>query len=313
MKAEFANKLSRSFHKFGFVVKKNSPAILIGAGIVGVVTSTVLACKATTKINDILDDAKEQTDKIHAAAEDQELIESGVYTEQDAKKDLTIVYTKTGLKIAKLYAPSVVLGALSITGIVASHRILTKRNAALSAAFVAVDTSFKNYRKNVKERFGDRIDHELKYGIKAEEVKILEVDEDGNTKETTKVVDTVDADLPQYSRYARFFDECNPNWQRDAEYNLFFLRTTEQHANDKLRLNGFLFLNEVYDMLGIPKSKEGQIVGWVYNSSDEYADNYVDFGIFDINKRRAQDFVNGYEKSILLDFNVQGNVWETLK
>ena len=308
------NNLSRSFHNVSLQVQKHSPTILVVGGVVGVVASTIMACKATTKVSEILEENKKRVEQIHICMEDQELQESGKYTEKDAKKDLTIVYGQTGLKLAKNYAPSVALGVVSITCILASHRILTKRNAAISAAYAVVDKGFKDYRKRVKERFGEKVDYELKHNIKAEQIETIDIDENGNEKTGTKTIEVVNNSvLEQYSDYARFFDETNPNWQRDAEYNLMFLKLQERYANEKLQKTGYLFLNEVYKMLGMEPSKAGQVVGWVYDEKNPVGDNYIDFGIYDVNKRRAQDFVNGYEKSILLDFNVDGVIWELMK
>ena len=309
---ELANKFSRNIHRFGFKVKKHSPTILVVGGIIGVVASTVMACKATTKLEGILNESKGQVEKIHSHMENKELIETGKYTEKDAKKDLTIVYTQTGMKLVKLYAPSILLGALSISSICTSHHILNKRNVALSAAYATVENSFKRYRKNVKERFGDKVDFELKHGIKAEQIDVIETDEKGKEKVKQDTVLVADYAKDQYSDYAIFFDELNPNWKSDAEYNKMFLKLQERHANDKLKANGFLYLNEVYEMIGHPRTKAGQVVGWVYDEKNPVGDNFVDFGIYDVNKRRAQEFVNGYEKSILLDFNVDGNIWDLL-
>lgn len=311
-KTELATKISRGFHKFGFQMKKHSPAILIGAGIVGVVASTVLACKATTKLEGILEESKEQVEKIRECMNDEELAASGKYTEKDGKKDLTIVYTQTGFKLIKLYAPAVLLGTLSVASIIGSHTILNKRNAAISAAYAVVDKNFKEYRKNVKNRFGDKVDFELRHNIKAEQIETVETDEKGKENIKKETIELADYKKDQYSDYAIFFDELNPNWCRDSEYNKMFLKITEKHANDRLRLNGYLYLNEVYEMLGHPKTKAGQIVGWVYDEKNPVGDNYVDFGIYDINKRRAQEFVNGYERSILLDFNVDGNILDLM-
>lgn len=314
MKSNLLNNVSRSFHQVGFQLKKHSPTILVGAGIVGVVASTIMACKATTKVNDILEETKDTVEKIHKCAEDEELIASGEYTVEDSKKDLAITYTQTGLKLVKLYAPAVALGTVSIVGILSSHRIMTKRNAALGAAYAAVDAGFKSYRKNVKERFGDRVDYELKHNIKAEKIEVVSVDENGKETKETQTIDVMQDEFP-HSPYARFFDETSTMWQRDAEYNLMFLRQQEAYANQKLRSEGFLFLNDVYEALGLKKTKEGQIVGWIYNEKNPAGDNFVDFGIYDIHRRGFEErryFVNGYEKSILLDFNVDGNIWELM-
>lgn len=299
--------ISRGVHKIGFKARKHSPEILIVTGVIGVVTSTVMACKATTKLSEVLDESKDQLNTIHQAPERAELKEK--YTEEDMKKDLTIVYVQTGLKVVKLYAPAVALGALSLTAIIGSHKILTKRNAALTAAYATLDKSFKNYRSGVLERFGEECDKELKYGIKAKEFEKKESDpktgEEKVTKETVKV-----SELDGYSEYARFFDESSRYWQKNSEQNLMFLRSTQAIANDMLKRDGLLFVNQVYDMLDIPKTKAGQIIGWVYDLDNPDCNNCVDFGIYELNREKNRDFVNGYERSILLDFNVDGNVWE---
>lgn len=302
--------VNRTFHKVGFTLKKHSPAICIGAGIVGTVVGTVMACKATLKVHEVLDETKEHVDKIHQCMEDVELQESGKYTEKDAKKDLTAVYAQTGVKLVKLYAPAVVVSGLGIASILASYKILNTRNVALSAAYTLVDKSFKDYRKRVKERFGDQVDHELKHNVKTEIVDMFTVDEQGNEVVETKTVDV--ACIDENSDYAVFFDESSPYWEKDAEYNKMFVRQVERTANRKLRRDGHLYLNDVYKMLGIKPTRAGQIVGWVYDEKNPIGDNKVDFGIFDVHNQAKRDFVNGYERSILLDFNVDGNILELM-
>lgn len=305
--------LSRSLHKVGFQLKKHSPAILVGAGIVGVVASTVMACKATTKANDILENSKKQLDDIKAVANDEVIKASGEYTEKDQKKDLTIVYTKTGLDLVKLYAPAAALGVLSITSILVSHNILHKRNVALAAAYTVVDSTFKDYRKRVVDRFGKRIDHELRYNIKAEQVETIDIDENGNEKVEKKTIEVADINTDKYSDFARFFDELNPNYKKDPSYNLWFLKSQETWANQKLQKQGYLFLNDVYEALGFPKVPAGQVNGWVYDKNNPIGDNFVDFGLYDVHKKGSRDFVNGYEPAILIDFNIDGNVLKWVK
>ena len=289
-------------------VQKHSPEILMGVGVVGVVTSTVMACKATMKLNDILEESKETRDKIKEVENNPKYEDK--YSPSDAKKDLTINYVQTGMKVAKLYAPAVLLGGASLGCLLASNDILRKRNAALSAAYMTVDKSFKEYRNRVTERFGEEVEKEIRYGIKAEQLETTVVDEDGNETTVTDTIKTMDPNL--YSDYARFFDAASPYWQNDPEYNLMFLKAQQQYANDLLRAKGRLFLNDVYDMLGIEKTKAGQVVGWVYDRENPNGDNFVDFGIYDMSKERVRAFVNGYETNILLDFNVDGNIWNLM-
>ena len=300
------NSATKTFHRVGFQIKKHSPEILLVTGITGVVTSAVMACKATTKVDAIVEETKKSIDMIHEGMEAGNICDVE-YTEEDGKKDLAIVYIQTGVKFAKLYGPSVLLGLTSISCILASNNIIRKRNIALSAAYTAIDTSFKGYRSRVIERFGESMDRELRYNIKTQEVKETVVDEETGKKKTVKSTVSV-VDPNTYSDYARFFDEYCAGWTKDAEYNLMFLRQQQNYANELLKSRGHLFLNEVYDMLGIDRTKAGNIVGWVYDEEHPVGDNFVDFGIYVLDNEKARDFVNGRERSILLDFNVDGDI-----
>ena len=326
----FMSNMTRMMHTSELKLKKHSPEILVVTGVVGIVASAVMACKATTKVNDILTDTKAQVDKIHEVMNNDELRikeetkvtvdENGkqtittekveVYSEEDSKKDLAIVYTQTAMKFIKLYGPSVILGAASISCILASHHILSKRNAALAAAYSIVDRGFKEYRGRVVDRFGEAVDKELKYDIKAEEIEEKVIDEDGEEKVEKKVVQV--ANPSEYSDYAKFYDDGCAGWSKNPELNLMFLKRQQCYANNKLKTEGHLFLNDVYEMLGIPKTKAGQIVGWIYDEKNPNGDNYVDFGIYDIHSAANRDFVNGYERTILLDFNVDGNILDLI-
>lgn len=308
MKTDIMNNVTRTFHKGLFQIKKHSPEILLTTGLVGVVATTVVACKATTKASAILEETKSRIDTIHEVANNPEMAED--YTAEDYKKDLAIVYTQTALEYGKLYGPSIALGLASIGCILASHSIIHKRNVALSAAFTSVSTSFKEYSDRVIERFGKELDHELRYNIKAKEIEETVVNEDGTEATIKKTVNAADPNV--YSEYARFFDEYCSGWTKDPERNLYFLKQQQNWANERLKARGYLFLNEVYDMLGIPRTKAGQVVGWVYDEENGCGDNFVDFGIYDLYNEKARNFVNGLERSILLDFNVDGVIWELL-
>ena len=316
-KGIFMNGLSRTFHKTAFQFKKHSPEILVVTGIVGLVSAGVMACKATTKVGAILEETKEQVDGVHSVLENPVLAAKYVekygeeFTEEDSKKELAVVYAKTGLKLAKVYGPAIGVAALSITAILSGHNILRKRYVATAAAYTMLDTSFKDYRGRVIERFGKELDKELKYNIQAKEVEETVVDENGEEKTVKKIVPV--ADPNEYSEYARFFDDGCTGWDKNAEYNLTFLKQQQTYANQMLQSRGHLFLNEVYDMLGIPRTKAGNIVGWIYDEKNPLGDNFVDFGLTDIHKPKVRDFVNGYERTILLDFNVDGDIWSLMQ
>lgn len=141
---------------------------------------------------------------------------------------------------------------------------------------------------------------EINVIIKIDGHEVINITENTKTKKETK--GTV-------SEYARFFDASCMRWTKDSEFNLTFLKQQEHYANERLRIKGHLFLNEVYDMLDITRTKAGQVVGWIYDEKNPIGDNRVDFGI---NDDRNKDFVNGNENTILLDFNVDGNILDLL-
>jgi hypothetical protein len=275
------------------VLEKNSPSLLFGAGIVGVVGSTVLACRATLKMQDVLDETQE---KLNTA----KTLEHENYSEKDRQRDIVIIHVQSAAKIVRLYGPAIVVGGASIAALTRSHNILTERNAALTAAYAALDKGFREYRQRVVDKYGEDQDREFRYSSR--EVEIIQ---DGKKKTVKRVGD----DGP--SIYARFFDPLSTSWSKEPEYNLLFLKCQQTYANDLLLARGHIFLNEVYDMIGVPRSKAGSIVGWIL-TPDRETDNLVDFGIFNRDDATIRDFVNGREGSILLDFNVDGVIYDKI-
>lgn len=304
MENNIKEKAGRLLAKASFKVKKYSPEILLATGIAAGIAGTVMACKETLKVDEVIREHKETIDKINTCLTDDKYKDD--YNENDAKKDLTITYTKTGIKLLKLYAPAIILETISISCLIGSHRILKKRNIALMAAYTILENNYKKYRKNVIEKLGEKADEEFRLGVKAEEIET--VDENGKKKK--EKVETVN--INEHSDYAKFFDEFSDYFRKDPNYNLLFLKKQQNWANDKLRAQGYLFLNDVYESLGIPKSPAGQIVGWIYNPDDKTIDSYVDFGIYDENDENKRRFVNGQEKAILLDFNVDGVIYNKI-
>lgn len=311
-KNELMKQASGFLNKVGFQLKKSSPTLFVVAGVIGIGAGIVTACCATTKATKVVEKAKEDLNDIHEVIENEAFTEE--YTKEDAEKAVTAVYVNTGVKLIKLYAPSVAIAALSIASVIWSNRILKKRNIAIAAAYKAVDTGFKQYQDNVIDRFGEKVHKELKYNIKKKEVEETVTDEDGNETVVKKTIEVVDP-AEFYSPYAKIFDELNDNYEPNPEYNLMFLRAQQAYANDLLRSRGKggrLFLNEVYDMLGFERTKAGQRVGWIYDTEDPIGDGYVDFGIYNINSPSSSRFLNGYEPAIILDFNVDGDIWEDM-
>lgn len=300
MKLEVGNKLKTVFAKTKLGFKKHSAEILIAGGVTGVVVSAVLACVATTKVGKHVNDAKEKIKVIHKKKES----DSENYTKKELGRELTCVYLKTGAKIIGLYAPAIILGGLSLTSIIASNNILKKRAAALAAAYATVDKSFNDYRNRVIERFGSEVDKELRYDIHKDKVTETVTDENRKDKKVKK--DVLKTGYDGVSDFARIFDGKNPNFMLDDDYNTFFLSQIQRYMNDKLIVQGYLYLNEVYRELGFEETKAGQVVGWIYDKeNNKRGDNYVDFRATKLcTKDEGEEVEYGY----LLDFNVDGDI-----
>jgi len=284
--------ISQGVARQGLRASKHSPAILFGVGVAGMIGSTVLACRATLKVDETLDATKRELDRVKNH-------ENPGYTEKDRKHDITVVYSRGVIQMAKLYGPSILLGAAGVACLAKSHNILVQRNAALTAAYVAVDEAFKRYRGRVREKYGVEEDLHLMHDSEPVDV----INEKGNITHSTRV--TGDP-----SMYARYFDQLCSEWSKDPEYNLVYLKHQQSYFNHMLRARGHVFLNEVYRALGMEDTKEGSVVGWIL-SSDGSTDNHIDFGLYEDNPR-ARDFVNGREGAILLDFNVDGLIYDKL-
>jgi hypothetical protein len=290
-----ANVVTSKMGRQILTAQKHSPVLLFGAGVVGIVTTVVLASKATLKLEAVLEGVEKDVLTIESA-------QLAKYTEEDRRKDKVLIYTKAVINISRLYGPAVLVGVASIAALTGSHVVLNRRLAGVTAAYAALDKGWNEYRRRVIGEYGEDKDREFRYGTVERE--IIEETKEGPVAKTIKELDP-----NGFSVYSKFFDELCPDFQREAEYNMLFLRAQQNYANDKLRAKGHLFLNEVYDQLGIERTKAGAVVGWIVSKD---GDNFVDFGIFNANRERSRAFVNGREQAIRLDFNVDGVIYDKI-
>lgn len=303
-KTELVTKAGQILVKTKLGIKKHSPEILVATGIGTGIIAAIIACKQTIKANDIIAVARENLQHIENA---KELAANNEveYTEEDEQADRETIGKQITIGMVKTYALPVGLGILSITCILAGHHILKKRNVALAAAYSALSTDFMNYRKRVVDKYGKDVDFMLKNGLEKQIVANQVVDpETGEVKETKEEVLTYDGD--KLSQYARVFDEVgSTQWTPSADHNRAFLLMEQNYFNERIRTRGYIFLNEVYERLGFRPTKAGSVVGWVYQNADYEG---IDFGIFTAHTQKAAEFLEGTEPSIILDFNVQGDI-----
>lgn len=276
---------------------KYAPEILTGVGILGVIGGTILIARAATKLEPIL---TEHERALAEAKNDLALAQDSIngevdFTEKEVKREIVRVYARTTGALTKAFGHGISLQLFSLVSILAAHGIMRRRAVALLGAYKAVEQAFNEYRSRVVEELGEEKEKELRYGIRTE------ITEDANGKKTKrKVFDPATV----YSPYAKVFDENNENYRDTPEYNLLFLKSQQSWANDKLRIQGYLFLSDIYDALGFERTPQSQITGWVMDP--ESGDMQIDFGIYNTDIEKVRDFINGFEKSIILDFNVDG-------
>lgn len=296
-------KLSKVFGRTGLILQHRSPEILLTLGIVGVVGAAVLACRATLKTEEVLSDANEKINKIKGTKELYE--ECPAYSEKEYKKEMTVAYVQTSVDFIKLYGPSVTLGAASIACIIGAHGIMKKRSVALMAAYKVVEEGFAAYRNRVKEEFGDEKDYMFKNNLRYEEIEETVVDEDGKKKKVKRNQLVEKDPITGYKVYARVFEKATTReWSPAEHYNEAYIKGQQTFFNQLLATRGHVFLNEVYDALGFKRSKEGALVGWVLDGN---GDNYIDFGL-----DKNNDYWNGMVGDFLLDFNVDGVIYDLI-
>lgn len=289
------------------IVRKFAPEILTGAGIGLEVFAVVSAAKGTKKAQPVLDRHKEVMKNLNENTVGQMVIDdNGESTIKpvNLKKEKSKVYFDTTKQLARIYMPAIASTAASVACFGASLGIMRGRTAALTTAATLAQSNLKKYRERVADRFGEETERDIFYGTTTEEREDKEVVKNA-PEETVKKFET------DHSMFARFFDCGNENWSDIPEYNLMFLKKCQNWANDKLNAQGHLFLNEVYDYLGIRRSSLGATYGWL-KTKDGSTHNYVDFGLFNGDSTPARMFINGEEPVFLLDFNVDGVIYDLI-
>lgn len=313
MKNNWLSKVSTSAAKFAgkaeFTIKKNSPEILLGAGIVGFVGTIVLACRATCRADEVLEFHRRKIKDIEDAKEIADADPEGEmsYDIEIYRQDKAIRYLKTTGNLAKLYAPTVAVGALSLACILTSRNIMQKRYLGVVAAYNGLSAAFEEYRKRVRDEYGEGLDKHFRYGTTYEELPVY--DENGKkTKEKEQVEKTETEMVMPTDDSCRFFDSSNPNWDKNPTFSMMWLRGQQNILNDILHTRGHVFLNEVYDALGFHHTPQGAVLGWI----DGEGDNCIDFGLYDQNKENVRRFVNGVDNVIMLEFNHDGVIWDKI-
>lgn len=282
-------RVTQAYGRTVLKTKKNSPHIFFAAGIGGIVVSHILVARATLKLEPVVDEIRSEID---AAKANQEAI---VTSDRDNARELAHLYLNGAVKLGKLYGPSFIVGVASITALTKSHVELNRRNAALAAAYTGISQAFEEYRDRVREELGEEKERDIYVGA-TESV----VEKDGKKKKV------LSGGLP--TPYARYFDRSTSSTFSDEPGRNEYLLTMQQNYwNQRLHAIGHVFLNEIYDSLGMERSREGSIVGWIVGGP---GDDFVDFGLYEGLQNSMNS--NPLEWSCLLDFNVNGVMYDKI-
>lgn len=292
--------------KVSIQIEKRKPEILLVIGIATFVGTVYTACRSTLKAKDVLDEASNDLELIKKAKEATK--KDDTYTEEDEKRDKVVVYTKAAAGLVKLYTVPSVLGVTSIACILSSHAVLNERYLAAVGAYNAVSDILNSYRERVRNEYGEKMDRHFRYGTEYKTITEDDIDENGKKIKRKIEASETDKANVEISDFSRVFDETNKYWDRNPGLNLSFLRGLQNVMNDRFKEKGHLFLNEVYNAMGFSETPEGALVGWV----DGNGDNYVDFGMYDLTKKEIRDFINGNDNRVLLEFNIDGIIYDKI-
>lgn len=285
-------------------ISKHAPTILSVTASAGVIATGYLAWKAGTRFEDV---EGRDWDRRKECLKNADIIPDEDVPKIERKNRILFI-----LDTVRTVAPAAIVGAATITMIYFSNSISKKRLAAMGAAYATLQTAFDGYKRTMVEALGkESVEKILKpklpnVGKSAEE--ILSSD---NKSDAANVSDAVVNSLKALSPYARIIaEESSTCWDPNEDYTSQNLAAVQLWANRRLERKGHLFLNEVFDQLGLSRTREGAVVGWLKNGE---GDNYVSFGDFDASIYRVpSDDYTRVDSNFIVDFNVDGVIWDRI-
>lgn len=289
--------------------KAHAPEMLVGGGIIGYGATVYSACKATVKTRDILD----SRDEVIEYATGHDFPEE---VKAEKIKDANAIARRA---IIKAYIPAATMGLCSTAMVLGGYRMINGRLVATAAAYKALETGFDRYRGNVIDEFGKDVDWRMLNGIRKEDLEKAEEEREINraieADNRRKRLKHKKKRTAHQEYYSRIFDQYSDRWQRKWTPDLViqYLRRKQREANDILKIRKHLFVNEVYDLLGLERSAEGQVVGWIITKNNP--DSYVDFGLDDIPEDKLREILSAERNediSIRLHFNPDGLIYNLI-
>lgn len=289
------NTWTRAVGRSVLTAKTHSPTLLFVGGVAAMGATVFLACRATLRVETVLEETNLNLEEARQLRADGKYVD-----ENDYAKDIAYSYVDAAARLTKLYGPAILTGVASVAMLTQSHRILTNRNAALTAAYTTLDAAFTQYRRRVVSELGEEKDLEFRHGKNS---RTIVEETDKGPKKTQ--MDTFNPN--ELSGYAVIFERGCKMWQPSIAVNRSFLECVEDFSNKKLDQQGWVLLNDVYKALGFPETTAGAIVGWTRDGGDKR----ISFGLHP-GRERAHAFLQGVDNSVILDFNVEGPIYRKI-
>jgi len=306
---------STLIHAGMFFLKKRKGLIFTGLAMATEIAAIIITAKQAPKAEKVLIPANKKVTKLKEELKDDEAIANNLIYPEEHKKEIRKIQKKTFISLAKIYAPVVALTGLSLTFIGTSYKIMRSKQLALGAAYITLDNAYKSYRNRVKDKIGEEAEQDIFRDMK--DVKITRTVENPDTGEVSEIEETIRR-ANSGGGWELFFDATSYLWSKNGRTNWETLMAKQEEANTRLKIDGYLFLYDVLEMLLIPKttiSKDllvaSRSVGWIYDPYDPTRSSWVSFGISDEEKHPnevGKELFDNVERDVILSFNPDGNI-----
>lgn len=300
--------------KIAMKLSKNSPQIMVGAGVVIATAGFVIGIINATKIKDTTAISEAKVDELQSKKAECEKNPESTESQNiiiECDKELRKVKVEAAWSIFKLLGIPIIMFTGGMAMSLGGHLILLKRFGQLSSAFATLQQTFEKYRQMNIAEHGEECDRRYRYGVVGEtEGKVTVTDENGKEKQKKVKMPIIDPEAAASMYTFEFSERTSAKCPKDPVNAISFLRSQEKFWNVWMTGRGkpvtlYMILND----LGIeldsddPRNDYVMIAGWRPNGD---GDNCIDFGIMRGVNKPALDMLSN---TVMLNFNCDGNLY----
>lgn len=218
---------------------KNAPTILTITGITAMTSSTYWAVKATPKALALKEKAEVEKNK-----------KAGTFKGDKVNDWITLTKVEIVQTCWRCYAPAFITGVLGAACLIGANSMNLRKNAALAAAYALSETNFKEYREKTLEEVGEKKEEKIRNAVAEEKIT-------KNPVNTSTVLETGNGDTLCYDAI------CGRYFKSSIEK----LKSALNELNMELVQDGYVSLNQYYDLIGLPDGMLGDDLGWSINDN----------------------------------------------